>query len=130
MVDYLNPWGLPYPDYGMNPGVATRDFVFAGGMALDFETVTRRADADSVAVETRMCLEEIQAILEAADCSLKDLVKVTCYLADDAYRREFWEAYTEFLGEGPYPVRTTFVAGIAGGCRVELDAIAVRPRSV
>lgn len=87
----------------MNPGVATRDFVFAGGMALDFDTITRRQDADTIASETRICLEEIQAILEAAGCTMKDIVKMTCYLSDDAYRQEFWTAYTEFLGTGPYP---------------------------
>lgn len=129
MPEYLNPWNLPYPDVGMNPGVATRDFVFAGGMAFDFETMARRADADSIAAETRLSLEELQAVLEAGGCTMRDIVKMTCYLGDDAYRPEFWTAYKEFLGEGPYPARVTYSVGIAGGCRVELDAIAVRPRA-
>lgn len=126
---HLNPWNLPYPEFGMNPGVATRSFVFAGGMAFDFDTMSRRADADSVATETRMCLEEVQAILTEAGCTIRDVVRMTCYLSDDSYRQEFWKAYTEFFGDGPYPARGTFVVGIAGGCRVELDAIAVRPGS-
>ncbi|MDT0203045.1 RidA family protein [Nocardioides sp. AE5] len=129
MTEYLNPWNLPYPEFGMNPGVATKDFVFAGGMALDFDTITRRADADSVATETRMCLEEVQAILEAAGCTIKDIVKMTCYLSDNAHRQEFWTAYKDFMGDGPYPARVTYAVGIAGGCRVELDAIAVRPKA-
>ncbi|MBM0126184.1 RidA family protein [Pimelobacter simplex] len=129
MTEYLNPAGLPYPEYGMNPGTATRDWVFAGGMAFDFETMARRADAVTVAAETRLCLEEIDEILHAVGATRRDIVKMTCYLSDDSFRPEFWTAYKEFFGDGPYPSRVTYSVGIAGGCRVELDAIAVRPRA-
>ncbi|WP_033294112.1 RidA family protein [Amycolatopsis jejuensis] len=129
MPQYLNPDDLPYPRYGMTPGVATRDFVFAGGMALDLETLRRKDEAKTIPDETRIALDEVKGLLEAAGCSLRDVVKTTCYLADDSYRKEFWEAYTEVFAPGPYPARTTFVAGIAGDCRVEIDAIAARPRA-
>ncbi|NEW26597.1 RidA family protein [Nocardia cyriacigeorgica] len=128
MTEYLNPGDLLYPSYGMNPGVATKDYVFAGGMALDLETLRRKPGADSIADETKIALAEIESVLAAAGCSLRDVVKTTCYLSDDSYRKEFWEAYTEVFAPGPYPARTTFVVGIAGDCRVEIDAIAVRPR--
>ncbi|MFA3877976.1 RidA family protein [Streptomyces sp. MMCC 100] len=127
MTEYLNPGDLPYPRYGMTPGVATKDLVFAGGMALDLDTLRRKKEADTVAEETRIALEEIRGILEAAGCGLRDIVKTTCYLSDDAYRKEFWKAYTEVFAPGPFPARSTFVAGIAGDCRVEIDAIALRP---
>lgn len=126
--EYLNPWNLPYPRYGMTPGVATDDFVFAGGMALDLETVRRKPEADTIAAETKIALDEIRGLLEAAGSSLRDVVKTTCYLSDDSYRKEFWEAYTEVFSPGPFPARTTFVVGIAGDCRVEIDAIARRPK--
>jgi 2-iminobutanoate/2-iminopropanoate deaminase len=126
MTQYINPNDGLYPKFGMNPGVATRDFVFAGGMALDLETLKRKAEADTIAAETKIALEEIQAILAEAGCTLKDVVKTTCYLSDDSYRKEFWTAYTEMFGEGPYPARTTVVVGIAGDCRVEVDVIARR----
>ncbi|MFD2472034.1 RidA family protein [Amycolatopsis silviterrae] len=127
MPEYLNPENLPYPRYGMNPGVATRDLVFAGGMALDLETLRRKDEAKSIADETRIALDEIKGVLEAAGCGLSDIVKTTCYLADDSCRKEFWEAYTEVFAPGPFPARATFVVGIAGGCRVEIEAIAVLP---
>lgn len=129
MTDYINPNNGLYPKFGMNPGVATRDFVFAGGMALDLETLQRKAEADTIAKETKIALHEIQTILAEAGCTLKDVVKSTCYLSDDSYRKEFWQAYTEVFGEGPYPARTTVVVGIAGGCRVEIDTIARRPQA-
>ncbi|MFF0492571.1 RidA family protein [Nocardia sp. NPDC004068] len=127
MTEYLNPWNLPYPNFGMTPGVATKDYVFAGGMALDLDTLRRKPEADTIADETRIALAEVEALLAAAGCTLRDVVKTTCYLSDDSYRKEFWETYTEIFAPGPYPARTTFVVGIAGGCRVEIDVIAVRP---
>lgn len=129
MPEYLNPGNLAYPKFGMNPGVATKDYVFAGGMALDLETLKRKPEADTIADETRIALEEIKSILAEAGCTLKDVVKTSCYLSDDSYRKEFWTAYTEVFGEGPYPARTTLVVGIAGDCRVEIDAVAIRPRA-
>lgn len=128
MTEFLNPRNLPYPNFGLSPGVATRDLVFAGGMALDLDTLRRKEEADTIANETRVALSEIEDTLKAAGCSLRDVVKTTCYLSDDSYRKECWEAYTEAFAPGPFPARTTFVVGIAGDCRVEIDAVAVRPK--
>ena len=128
MTEYLNPNDLPYPRYGMNLGVATDDFVFAGGMALDLHTLQRLPAAVTIADETRLALKEVGEVLAAAGCTLRDIVKTTCYLSDDSYRREFFETYTEVFAPGPFPARATFVVGIAGGCRVEIEAIALRPK--
>lgn len=129
MTKFLNPRNAPFPKYGLNPGAAANGMVFAGGMALDFDTMARRADATSIADETRLCLEEIEEIIAEAGCTRRDIVKVTAYLSDDAYRAEFWGAFKAFFDPGPYPARCTFTVGIAGGCRVELDAVAVQPRA-
>ena len=128
MAQFLNPGNLPYPKYGLNPGVATKDYVFAGGMALDLETLQRKPEADTIANETKIALEEIKSVLAEVGCTLADVVKTTCYLSDDSYRKDFWTAYTEVFGAGPYPARTTLVVGIAGDCRVEIEAIAARPK--
>ena len=129
MTQFLNPRNAPFPEYGLNPGAAANGMVFAGGMAFDFDTMARRADADSIASETRLCLEEIEEIIAEAGCTKRDIVKVTAYLSEDSYRGDFWGAFKAFFGDGPYPARCTFVVGIAGGCRVELDAVAVQPQA-
>jgi len=129
MPTYLNPRNTPFEQYGLSPGAAANGMVFAGGMALDTDTLQRRSDAVTIADETRLCLEEIEEIIEAAGCTRRDIVKVTAYLSDDSYRGEFWGAFKEFFDPGPYPARCTFVVGIAGGCRVELDAVAAQPQA-
>lgn len=114
--------------YGLGGAAVVDDtLVFAGGMALDLKTITRLPEAETIADETRMCFDGIASILKQADCSLRDIVKVNCYLTDDAYRGEFWSTFKEIFAPGPYPKRLTLVAGLAGDCRVELEVMAVKP---
>lgn len=111
--------------YGLSSGVIVGDYVFVAGMALD-ENIKRSAEAKTIGDEVRICLGQIEDGLAKAGCTLRDVVKTTCWLSDESYRAEFIEAYREVFAPGPYPARITLVAGIAGDCRVEIDAIAMK----
>jgi 2-iminobutanoate/2-iminopropanoate deaminase len=127
MTRLLNPEGQPdFRPYGLSLGADTPHYVFAAGMACDTVNGTRMKEADTIANETRICLEMVDATLREAGCTLQDVVKATCYLHDRHYYKEFVDAYREFFGDGPYPARCTFYVGIGADCRVEIDAIAVR----
>jgi 2-iminobutanoate/2-iminopropanoate deaminase len=126
VTTFLNSPGNPGEKYGLSSGAAAGDYVFAAGMALDLETLTRRADASTVTDEVNYCWDSIERTLALGDATLKDVMKVTCWLADEADRSEFLSAYKARYGEGPYPARCTFVAGLAGGCRVQIDAMAFK----
>ncbi|WP_033294114.1 RidA family protein [Amycolatopsis jejuensis] len=130
MPTYLNPPELgDYRPMGLSSGTGTESLVYAAGLAMDPDTMRRRADAVTIADEVRICLENIGLILRDAGLGRSDIVKTTCYLRDDAYRREFIEAYRAAFGEGPYPARCTFVLGIASDLRVQIEAVAVRPEA-
>ncbi|MBS1887873.1 MAG: RidA family protein [Actinobacteria bacterium] len=102
----------------------TGPFVYASSLAIDIETVRRLPEADTVAAETRIVMEKIEAQLAAAGLARKDIVKTTCYLSDESHRMEFVGAYKEHFGDGPYPARCTVVLGLAGDCRVQIEAVA------
>jgi 2-iminobutanoate/2-iminopropanoate deaminase len=87
------------------------------------------AGISTVADETRACLQRLREVLDRAGASLADVVKINCYLADNSLRGEFWGTYNEFFTQQPLPVRCTYAMGIADGCRVQLDAVAIDPRS-
>jgi 2-iminobutanoate/2-iminopropanoate deaminase len=123
---FLNPPGGPGEKYGLSSGAAAGDYVFAAGMALDFGTLKRRSDAVSVSDEVRLCLDSIERVLGLAGATLGDIVKTTCWLSDESDRAEFLAAYKHRFGDGPYPARATLVAGLAGECRVQIDALAMR----
>jgi 2-iminobutanoate/2-iminopropanoate deaminase len=110
---------------GVSRGVVTDHFAFASAVAIDVQTMKRLAQADTVENETRICLEQIENTFKEAGLTRRDVVKTTCYLRDEAYRMEFLAAYKAFFGDGPYPCRCTVVLGIAGDCRVQVEATAV-----
>jgi 2-iminobutanoate/2-iminopropanoate deaminase len=129
MTQFINPVDQPdFTKFGLSLGAATEEFVFAAGMASDTENGGRLPGTDSIGDETRVCLRMVDAVLQEAGCSLEDVVKTTCYLSDNSYRGEFMAAYSEFFEPGSYPARCTFIVGIGGACRVEIDAVAVRKR--
>ena len=126
MPRFLELPGNLSDQFGLSLGAVAGDYVFYAGMALDFDTLQRDQAAKSITDEVRICVEMIESGLAEAGCTLDDVVKTTCWIDDEAHRMEFIEAYREAFGEAPYPTRSTFVVGIAGGCRVEIEVLAMR----
>lgn len=128
MPTFLNPGATPGEDstYGLSSGAVAGDHAFAAGMAIDMQTLGRLPEADTIGNETRVCLQHVEETLREGGFSLREVVKLTCYLSDDSYRAECYEAIRDVFAPGPYPTRVTLVVGIAGECRVEIEAIAAR----
>jgi 2-iminobutanoate/2-iminopropanoate deaminase len=76
--------------------------------------------------ETRLTLEHVGKVLEAAGCSFDDVVKCACHLSDIQDFNRFNAVYAEFF-KGVKPARTTVQSGLGGGIKVEIDAIAKVP---
>ncbi|NEU32416.1 hypothetical protein GN156_16830 [bacterium LRH843] len=72
--------------------------------------------------QTRQVMTNIKHVLEAANASLSDVVKVTTYLTDVNDFNRYNEVYKEFFNE-PFPVRTT-VAVELKDIPIEIDVIA------
>jgi 2-iminobutanoate/2-iminopropanoate deaminase len=109
-------------------GIAlVENLVFTGGMAIDLRTLKRPDDAETIADETRLCFDGIEQNLAEVGCTLRDIVKITCYVEDADDRAEMEQMVTEVFAPGPCPKRITIVAGIGGNCRVEFEVLAVRP---
>jgi len=95
----------------------------SGQGPLDLETGKIRSG--TIEEETRLTLEHIGKILEAAGCTFDDVVKCTCHLADINDFERFDRVYAEFF-RGVRPARTTVESGL-GGIKVEIDAVARVP---
>jgi len=69
--------------------------------------------------------ENIKAIVEAADATLADVVKVNVFLADLSNFAKMNEAYRRYFPE-PFPVRATVGTQLLGGMGIEVECIAVK----
>lgn len=75
--------------------------------------------------QTVQCLTNIEAVLAAAELTMRDVVKCTIYLADLAAFGEANEVYSSFFEE-PYPARACVeVSALPKGALVEIEAVAV-----
>ncbi len=104
--------------------VAAGPFVFISGQ-LPLNQQGDMVQGDIV-VQTVQVMENLQAILAAADLSLKDVVKTTVFLADMADFAEMNRVYSEFFPKNP-PARSTIqVAALPRQAEVEIEAVAFR----
>jgi 2-iminobutanoate/2-iminopropanoate deaminase len=119
----LQPDGMPKPRFPYSPVVVSGDLVYtAGQVAQDAEG---SLVSGGIEVQTRQVLENIRACVEAAGCTLDDVIKVNAFLANLADFEGYNTVYREFFGE-PYPARTSVQAGLPPGILVEIEAVARR----
>ncbi|HSZ12698.1 MAG TPA: RidA family protein [Solirubrobacteraceae bacterium] len=77
----------------------------------------------TAAEQAHRCLENLQAVCEAAGTSLARAVRMTVYMTDLAAFAEVNEVYGSFFAEDP-PARVAVgVAALPRGAYVEIDAI-------
>jgi 2-iminobutanoate/2-iminopropanoate deaminase len=106
--------------------IATDQLVFCAGQ-IGTDPATGQL-AEGVEAQTERVLRNLAAVLDAAGCTLADVVKTTCFLADIDDFEAFNAVYARFMSDPP-PARSTFgVAALPKGARVEIEAIAVRNR--
>lgn len=119
----LQPEGVATPKPPFSSVVVGGDLVYTAGQVAH--------DADGSLVEggieeqTRQTLENIRACLDAAGCTLDDVLKVNAFLADLGDFDGYNSVYREFFAE-PYPARTSVQAGLPDGILVEIEAVARR----
>jgi len=117
------PAGGPY-----SQAIVTDDFVFCAGQ-VGSDPATGELVEGGVEAQAERVLRNLAAVLDAAGCTFADVVKTTCFLADIGDFAAFNAVYARFMPD-PAPARSTFgVAALPKGARVEVEAIAVRPRA-
>ena len=120
----LQPEGLAVPKPPYSPVVVSGEAVYTAGQIGN--------DPDGNLVEggiteqARRTLENVRICVEAAGCTMADVVKINAYLADLGDFAGYNEVYTEFF-DRPYPARTSVQAGLPAGVLIEIEAVARKP---
>ena len=79
-----------------------------------------------IAEQTRATLENVRTALEAAGCTLADVVDMTVWLASPRDFAAFNAVYAEHFSSAK-PTRTVLGTTFMFNCRIEMKAIAYKP---
>jgi 2-iminobutanoate/2-iminopropanoate deaminase len=105
--------------------VLVGNILFVSGQ-LGIDPATGKLVDGGVQEQTRQALKNVQAIVEAATMTMKNVTQVQVFLADIADFAQVNEVYKTFF-EPPYPARAAVqAAGLPKEARVEILAIAVK----
>ena len=103
--------------------ISSNGLIFCSGQAA-LDPVTGELQDGSVADETRLCMQNLTAVLDAAGATWADVLKVNVYLTDIDRFAEFNEVYADFLDAEPPARATVGVAALPKGAQVEVECIA------
>jgi 2-iminobutanoate/2-iminopropanoate deaminase len=116
--------GVPAPAGPYSPALRVDDWVFLAGQGgADPETGKL---GDTIEEQTEQTLRTIAALLEAAGCTLADVVSCLVHLSDLSLFERYNAVYAAHFPE-PRPVRTTVGASLLHGMLVEITVTARRP---
>ena len=103
-------------------GVLIDGWLYISGQG-PLNLATGEVKRGNIEEETRLTMEHIGKILEAAGMTFNDVVKCTCHLSDINDFARFNAVYRSFFS-GVLPARTTVQSVLGGGIKVEIDAVA------
>ncbi len=117
--------GAPAAIGPYSQAIVAGDFLFCSGQ-LGLDPVTGELAA-GVEDQADRAMRNLVAVLDAAGCTLDDVVKTTIFLADIADFATVNAVYGRFMPDPPPARSTVGVAALPRGGRVEIEAVARRP---
>jgi 2-iminobutanoate/2-iminopropanoate deaminase len=113
----------PKPVGPFSQAIKANGFVFVAGITAR-DPKTGQVIEDNITRQTELVMENIKAILEAAESSFDRVVKTTVYLKDMNDFDAMGKVYSRYFPSHPPARATVEVVRLHGG-RVEIELIAV-----
>ncbi len=126
MKTIINSTQAPAPIGPYNQAVFAGNLLYTSGqIALD--PVTMELVMDSIEAETTQVMENLKAVLAAAELTFEHVIKTTIYITDMADFRRINTVYAAYFNEKTAPARETVqVAGLPKNVHIEISMIAMR----
>jgi 2-iminobutanoate/2-iminopropanoate deaminase len=124
-------FGAPLGMYSHGMSVPAGEIVVVAGQV--GATPDGRVAGEDVGTQTKQALANVRAVLEAAGCSLRDVVRLQTFLtsANDipGFMKARGEVFPDYFPERAYPPNTLLVVSglVRPELRVEIEAMAVKP---
>ena len=116
----------PAPIGPYNQAVLSGNTLYTSGqIAIDAET--GELVLDSITIETTKVMENMKAVLKAADMTFENVVKSSIFISDMKNFNEINEVYAQYFNEETAPARETVeVANLPKYVNVEISMIAIK----
>ncbi len=126
MKKVINTSNAPAPIGPYNQAILSGNMLFTSGqIAIDPET--NELVLTDIQSETKQVMENMKAVLEAADMNFENVVKTSIFITDMKNFGEINEVYAGYFDQETAPARETVeVANLPKSVNVEISMIAVR----
>ncbi len=125
MSSSIKPIGKKNPNLPFHPAVRAGDFIFVSGQVA--KDASGNMVHGSIEDETRATIESVRRILALDGADLSDVVKATVYLEDARNFGRYNKIFAEYFPDGLVS-RTTVEARAVIECKIEMDAVAYKPK--
>ena len=123
-IRFLSTENAPSAVGPYSQGVKADNIIFSSGQ-LPIDPKTGELSKGDIQKETRLCLENVKAVLETGHAKIEDIVKVTVFVTDMNDFSKINEVYAEFFGDHKPARSLVQVAALPKGADIEIEAIAI-----
>ncbi|WP_299128786.1 RidA family protein [uncultured Winogradskyella sp.] len=122
----INTSKAPAPIGPYNQAILVGNTLYTSGqIALD--PTTMELVLDDIKTETKQVMENIKAVLEAAQMTFNDVIKTSIFISDMNNFGQINEIYGQYFDESTAPARETVeVANLPKFVNVEISMIAIK----
>lgn len=125
MKKVINTLKAPEPIGPYNQAILSGNTLYISGqIALNVES--GKLVLDTIQMETKQVMENLKAILEAADMTFSNVVKSTIFISNMDDFTKINEVYGSYFSEDAPARETVQVAKLPKGVNVEISMIAVQ----
>jgi 2-iminobutanoate/2-iminopropanoate deaminase len=116
----------PAPIGPYNQAVLVGNMLYTSGQ-IAINPLTNELILDNIETETKQVMENLKSVLEAAEMTFENVIKVSIFISDMNNFSKINTIYGAYFNEATAPARETVqVAGLPKNVNVEISAIAVR----
>ena len=116
----------PAPIGPYNQAVLVGNMLYTSGQ-IAINPLTNELVLENIETETKQVMENLKAVLEAAEMTFENVIKVSIFISDMNNFSKINTIYGDYFNEATAPARETVqVAGLPKNVNVEISVIAIR----
>lgn len=116
----------PAPIGPYNQGILSGNTLYTSGQ-IAINPATGELELGSIAEETELVMQNLKAVLEAAEMTFENVIKTSIFISDMNNFAEINRVYGSYFDEATAPARETVeVANLPKFVNVEISMIAVK----